>query len=360
MPPRAFIIAIALLAPLAASFAATGEGEEATAPPQFLPAARSVSNWRAQAVGNLDLPPERAQALASGAQEKGVTRCVRLNNYWCVKGTGWNGMLAADAEGHAAFASAEEGAAVAALLLRRYYMSYSRRSAQAIVSRWAPAECRVVRVASSPSASAIPLPPLRPGAKSPPGIAQTRTKLGPAPAPKATPDALSTRGVNQTLRARWMARGHGKIAKAQPRTRIAERLPPLMRAPSIAVGLGEKPMAMPELKLASLAMPVPELDRRDPARPEPLRPIINCDSETNRLKAYAQKASAGVAASPDEDLALFTPEGEPTPTLARVMENMSAVEIGPLRADKAVIAAGIARAMAAIRQAQGAKEQASR
>ena len=215
----------------------------------------------------------------------------------------------------------------------------------------APAECRVVRVASR--ASGIPLPPIRGNAKSHVGIAQTRTKLGPAP------DALSTRGVGQTLRARWIARGHGKVAKA-PRTRIAGGLPPLMRAPSIAVGLGEKPMAMPELKLASLAMPGPELDRRDPARPEPLRPIINCDSETNRLKAYAQKASAGVAASPEEDLALFTPEGEPTPNLARVMENMSAVEIGPLRADKAVIAAGIARAMAAIRQAQGAKEQASR
>ena len=346
MPPRAFIATIALLAPLAASFAATGEGEDAPAAPQFLPAARSVSNWRAQAGGNRDLPPERAQALASGAEEKGVTRCVRLNNYWCVKGVGWNGMLAADAEGHVAFATAEEGAAVAALLLRRYYLSYSRRSAQAIVSRWAPAECRVTRVASR--ASTIPLPPSRPGAKSPVGIAQTRNKLGPAP------DALSTRGVGQTLRAHWLARGHGKVAKA-PRTRIAERLPPMLRAPSIAVGLGEKPMAMPELKLASLTMPGLE-----PLRPEPLRPILNCASETNRLQAYAQKASAGVAASPDEDLALFTPEGEPTPHLARVMENMSAVEIGPLRADKAVIAAGIARAMEAIRQAQAAKEQASR
>ena len=357
MPPRAFIAAIALLTPLAASFAATGEGEDAPAPPQFLPAARSVSNWRAQAGGHLDLPPERALALASGAEEKGVTRCVRLNNYWCVKGVGWNGMLAADAEGHVAFASAEEGAAVAALLLRRYYMAYSRRSAQAIVSRWAPAECRLVRLASS--TFAIPLPPLRPGAKAPPGIAQTRGKLGPAPAPKAAPDALSTRGVGQTLRARWMARGRGKLAKA-PRTRVAERLPPMLRAPSIAVGLGEKPMAMPELKLASLTLPNPELDRKEAPRPEPTRPVVNCDSETNRLKAYAQKASAGVAASPDEDLALFTPEGEPTPHLARVMENMSAVEIGPLRADKAVIAAGIARAMDAIRQAQAAREQASR
>ena len=349
MPFRAFIATLALLAPFAASLAATGDSEEKPAPPQFLPAARSVSNWRAQAGGHLALAPERAQALASGAEERGVTRCVRLNNYWCVKGVGWNGMLAADAEGHVAFASAEEGAAVAAMLLRRYYMAYSRRSAQAIVSRWAPAECRLVRVASRPTG--IPLPPIRPGAKAPPGIAQTRTTLGPAP------DALSTRGVGQTLRARWLARGQGrvtKVAKAQPRSRIADRLPPLMRAPGIAVGLGEKPMAMPELKLASLAMPAPE-----PARPEPVRPAMTCASETTRLQAYAQKASAGVA-SPDEDLALFTPEGEPTPNLARVMENMSAVEIGPLRADKAVIAAGIARAMEAIRQAQAAKEQASR
>ena len=347
MPPRAFIATIALLAPLAASFAATGEGEEAPTPPQFLPAARSVSNWRAQAGAHLDLAPERAQALASGAEEKGVTRCVRLNNYWCVKGVGWNGMLAADAEGHVAFASAEEGAAVAALLLRRYYMSYSRRSAQAIVTRWAPAECRVTRVASR--AATIPLPRLRPGAKGPLGIAQTRNKLGPAP------NALSTRGVSQTLRARWLARGQGKVAKAPQRSRIAERLPPLMRTPSIAIGLGEKPMAMPELKLASLTMPGLE-----PLRPEPLRPIVNCASETHRLQAYAQKASAGVAASPLDDLELFTAEGEPTPNLARVMENMSAVEIGPLRADKAVIAAGVARAMEAIRQAQAAKEQASR
>ena len=348
MLARTIIATIALLTPLAAARSAGGEPDEAPpAPPQFLPAARSVSNWRAQAGGHLDLTPERARALASGAEETGVTRCVRLNNYWCVKGLGWNGMLAADAGGHAAFATAEEGAAVAALLLRRYYMAYARRSAQAIVSRWAPADCRLVTGASRPSG--IPLPPIRPGAKPAPGIAQTRNTLGPAP------DALSMRGVGQTLRARWMARGRGRAAKAQPRSRITERLPPLMRAPAIAVGLGEKPMAMPELKLASLAMPMLE-----PARPEPLRPILSCASETNRLLAYALKASAGVVASPQDDLALFTPEGEPTPNLARVMENMSAVEIGPLQADKAVIAAGIARAMAAIRQAGPVADQATR
>jgi len=352
MASRALIASLALLAP----FAAVGETGEAQAPPQFLPAARSVSNWRAQASGHLDLAPERAQALADGGDERGVTRCVRLNNYWCVKGLGWNGMIAADAEGHAAFASALEGATVAALLLWRYYRDYSRRSAKAIVSRWAPAQCGAAPLVGK--ASTIPAPPPRPGAKGLPGIAQTRSMLGPDPKPKAAPDGLSTRGIGQTLRARWMARGHvrqAKAAKAVPRSRIAAGLPPLMRAPSIAMGqgnmgLGETPMAMPELRLAALTMP----------GPEPLRPVMNCASEMSRIEAYAQKASAGVVGSPDEDLTLFTPEGEPTPNLARVMENMSAVEIGPLRADKAVIAAGIERAMGALRQARTGLDQASR
>ena len=116
------------------------------------------------------------------------------------------------------------------------------------------------------------------------------------------------------------------------------------------LGLGETPLAMPELKLAALTMP----------GPEPLRPMVNCASEMARIEAYAQKARAGVAASPEEDLALFTPEGEPTANLARVMENMSAVEIGPLRADKAVIAAGIERAMEALRPTRAGLDQASR
>ncbi len=49
-------------------------------------------------------------------------RCIKLNNYWCVKRAGWAGEIAADADGHVAFASALEGAMVAVMLLRRYYL----------------------------------------------------------------------------------------------------------------------------------------------------------------------------------------------------------------------------------------------
>ena len=66
-------------------------------------------------------------------------RCVKLNNYWCVKRAGWAGEIAADADGHVAFASALEGAMVAVMLLRRYYLVYDRHTAQAIISHWAPA-----------------------------------------------------------------------------------------------------------------------------------------------------------------------------------------------------------------------------
>lgn len=301
--------AIACLTLLAARVPALSATEEAQPPPQFAPLSRSVSNWGAEASAHL--------GLASDA-DKGVTRCVRLNNYWCVKGLRWNGMIAADGEGHAAFASAVEGAAVAALLLRRYYRDYGRKSAQAIVARWAPAQC---------------------------GVTASR---GAVRSPGSAPDALSTRGIGQTLRARWIARGRGKLAKLAKAAPRPSSLPPMMRAPSIAVGLGEAPVAMPELKLASLAAPDLIKPSPEPVRPAPARPAMSCASEANRIAAYARNASAGVADSPEADLALFTAEGEPTPNLARVMENMSAVEIGPLRASKAVVEAGIARAMEAL------------
>ncbi len=66
---------------------------------------------------------------------------MKLNNYWCVKRARWAGEIAADAEGHVAFAPAIDGALAAVMLLRRYYLDYNRRSALAILSHWAPAQC---------------------------------------------------------------------------------------------------------------------------------------------------------------------------------------------------------------------------
>ena len=73
-----------------------------------------------------------------------------------------------------------------------------------------------------------------------------------------------------------------------------------------------------------------------------LPPLTSCASDNVRLANYAAKAATDVVASPDIDLALFDAEGKPTANLAKVMANMAAVEIGPLRVSDALVQAGVA------------------
>jgi hypothetical protein len=115
----------------------------ATHGPTFKPVSREVSNWRFEAMAKLDSPIDFATRTMASKRDV-VPRCIRLNNYWCIKRAGWAGEIAADAEGHVAFASVEEGAIVAAKLLRRYYMDFGRHDALAIISHWAPAQCGTV------------------------------------------------------------------------------------------------------------------------------------------------------------------------------------------------------------------------
>jgi hypothetical protein len=142
----------------------------------YQPATRELSNWRREAVDHLNLPLLSAMALLSGYTPAAVPRCVKLNNYWCIKKAGWIGEIASDPDGHVAFVSAHEGAVVAAMLLRRYYIDFGLRSAWAIVTRWAPPEC---------------------GAGLP-----------------ASTSALVAHGLGRTLRARWLAsHRHGFTGK---------------------------------------------------------------------------------------------------------------------------------------------------
>ena len=266
----------------------------------FRPAAREVSNWRAEARGGLDLPLFAGLSLARGVEPRGLSRCVRLNNYWCIKRAGWAGEIAADAEGHVAFSSAAEGALVAALLLRKYYVEYKRRSALDIVSRWAPAQC---------------------------GGALAR--------------GLAPRGLRQTLRGRWLAaHGRGSVGRSAKRgagvrrSTVTERPVPMLRTPTIAVGISEIPLS--SARLASLNV----FAETGPARPGASAPS-GCASETQRINNYAARAIEGVANNINDDLGLFDETGAPTPALALVMANMAAVEIGPLKADPALIDAAV-------------------
>ena len=158
--------------------------------PYFGAVARAVSNWREEAGASLMPTSLALVAKYSGTDPAFVARCVKLNNYWCIKQARWAGELGGDAEGHTGFATAADGADAAAQLLRRYYRDYSRRTALAIVRRWAPAECGIARpVAASPRVDGAP-------------------KRAAAPAPKVSA-ALAPRGIGNTLRARFLA-GHAR------------------------------------------------------------------------------------------------------------------------------------------------------
>ncbi|SFK17782.1 hypothetical protein [Methylocapsa palsarum] len=290
----------------------------AAALPVFRPADRSVSNWKAQSADNLTFPHDAA--LADDVPN--VPRCVKLNNYWCVKRAGWTGELAADAEGHVAFASASEGAIVAAMLLRRYYLNYGLHSAKAILSRWAPAQCE----------SAVFL--------------GNRAKAQRNVSKTASLTWIATRGIGNTLRARWLAshrpgftgsraasaeKPANKTASTFYRSRVPTRTVSLMRAPEIAVGMGERALDHAPIKIELFDSPGPPETRGAP-----------CPSEGQRLLNYAIRAIEGLASSPDEDLNLFSRDGTPGTNLPLLMRNMAGVEIGPLSVRKDLIDQAVA------------------
>jgi hypothetical protein len=299
-----------MLAELLAIVISTGALEKWPAPVLYQPVERAVSNWRLQAALHLDGPAERRIGFVTASmQPANLPRCIRLNNYWCIKSARWNGEIATDNEGHVAFSSADEGATVAAQLLRRYYVDFGRKSAMAIVSRWAPAECGSSVVAG-------------------PGGKRTRVNV----------NRLAVRGIGGTLRARWLASHRPGGARrgsrvAVVRSRVPDRAMPMLRAPSIVVGMGERtaPVTLAPVRLASLELPA------SIGKPEPVVPLIACAGDAVRIRNYAGKIIEGIAANDTADLKLFDDQGQPTPNLAHAMLNMASVEIGPFRVETSLV-----------------------
>ncbi len=317
MSPLASLRVLAVAAVLATAAHAQTPAPQAAV---FAARDRAVSTWRAQAAANLQLPADVAAALLAG-QDRPVARCVKLNNYWCIKKAGWAGEIASDAEGHVAFSSAAEGAAVAALLLKRYYVDFNRRSALAIISRWAPAQCGglVARGASSRK--------------------------------------LSVSALGTTLRARWLAThsrgfaapaaGLSKAAARPRRSVVADHIGRMMPTPQIALGVGGAERPVTPITLDALLQSDPGAPRSRSQLGSVTGPAPSasaCAGDGARVAAYAGKAAAGIAAGSDGDIGLFDAEGQPTGNLATMMANMARVEIGPLAATPALIQAGIADA----------------
>ncbi len=312
---RAFSLAVALgrgsLTVLALLSFASPAGADPS--PVFNPTERAVSTWRAEAGDHLDLSLRQAESLKGDTPS--VARCVRLNNYWCIKKAGWNGEIAADGEGHVAFASATAGAAVAALLLKRYYVDFNRRTATAIIAHWAPAACGGTGGGASLS-------------------------------------SLTIKGIGGTLRARWLA-GHARgfvtpltrRSAAPRRSVVAARLPTMMPAPTIAAGLAiaDRPITLDALLAASPNAP-PSRSMIGMRRGSLVAASNGGGCDGGHVAAYAAKAASGIATGADGDLELFTADGQPTANLALMMSNMARVEIGPLGAKRALVDEGIAEA----------------
>jgi hypothetical protein len=284
-------------------------------PPTYQPQERAVGNWRIESALALDLAPIGALRQAIGSEPSQTPRCVKLNNYWCIKRAGWNGEIASDPDGHVAFSTAEEGAAVAALLLRRYYVDYKRHTAREIASRWAPTQCS----ASLNLSLGGPL--------------VSRAGLSRMLPQRPLPMGLAPRGIANTLRARWLAaHGRGGVAFAATRVRSPTRQKKLdlEPAPAIAEGMGETPHKALVGGGASAAI-------------APFAPVADCSGDLIRINNYASHIAEGVAGSPDQDLHLFDEAGQPSENLAKVMTNMAAVEIGPLRARPALVSYAVSQ-----------------
>ncbi|KQO71036.1 hypothetical protein [Methylobacterium sp. Leaf89] len=367
---------------------ASAASERNSAPfPVFESEGRAVSNWRYEAAESLRPASLALVARYTSGAPAFVARCVKLNNYWCIKKARWNGEIGADSEGHTGFATAADGADAAAQLLRRYYREFGRRSALAIVRRWAPAECRI-------GGSVAPLASRRTG-----------TRISPEIAP---------RGIGGTLRARFLARhsrggisraaivGRGGPLRIQPwsplarlrgrpspvretakgpaSTKLAAATPSksaLLVRPSEILVKPSTMIARPSVLLVepsavlsaastaqqrvpptkagsvahlqerfvaeSAALPaitagtssLPPLDLSVPA------PV--CGNDETRIRNYATRIAASVGLKVEDDLELFGPDGRPLPNLRPVMQAMSSVELGALRAAPALVETAIER-----------------
>lgn len=329
MTPQ-MILALALAARAFLPGGGDGAAEAPSQPAQdaqtlqarYEPESREVTNWRREAMEALEPKPVVALAALFKAERPFVTRCVKLNNYWCIKSARWNGELATDSEGHVGFASAEHGADAAATLLRRYYLEFNRKSALDIVRRWAPAECNL--------ATGIG------------GMAM-----------------LAVRGIGGTVRAQYLASRRKKggavryTAKAGPNGRpgrVSVVIPitpktPQYRVPSIAEGMGEKPKASPP-SAAARRKPVkePAVTASAAPRPAPKVQVANaCPSEEQRHRNYAGRMIEGLGLKPTDDLKLFAEDGTPQPNLTHVMLAMSAFELGVLRAGPDLVETAVQR-----------------
>lgn len=117
--------------------------------PTYDAASRVVSNWKEQSVAHLGV------AESDLAKHK-FLRCIKLNNYWCLKDMGWNGRLGRDADNHTAFVNGEMAARAAVRNFRTAYSTRGRKTAFQIMSVYAPPDdCNGSKAGTRPDGTCI-------------------------------------------------------------------------------------------------------------------------------------------------------------------------------------------------------------
>ncbi len=336
-----------------------------------------MSNWRGETRDGL-MPLSLAwTAWAAPADPAFVARCVKLNNYWCIKRARWDGEIGGPGGHTDGFATAGHGADAAVSLLRRYYGSTgaARRSPSsgAGLRRNARARSR-----PAPRRGARPGPGLpgsrRPGAAGPrphPAGAlprQPRPGRGaPAGRPDAPPGGARPPGRRQPLAGPALVgarpdagpaapAGAGRHGGGAPHHRHRHRRGAARHRLDRRVGRAGPD---PRRRAAGRGGRRPADARRRPglvaaAGLAPARAPLRLRRGPH--PGLCRRIAGSVGVKPGDDLELFTADGRATPRLAPVLLAMSSVELGALRASPALVAAAIARAdaerTAARRQAE--------
>lgn len=88
-------------------------------------------------------------------------RCIRQNNYWCVKtpkGDTWRGQVGSDKSGHAIFADPVYSARAFARLMRNYRFKHEIITARELAMRYAPPSDCIGTLSYCPRSSSTPIP----------------------------------------------------------------------------------------------------------------------------------------------------------------------------------------------------------
>ncbi|NKC11708.1 MAG: hypothetical protein GKR94_05745 [Gammaproteobacteria bacterium] len=116
---------------LATLVLATVVSQSGLAGPEYDLESRLVNNWKSEAISHLIITEQQLE------RHKTV-RCMKLNNYWCLKDFGWKGRLGKDSDHHTAFKTGFWAARAIVRNTRTAYIRRKRKSAFQIMEAYAP------------------------------------------------------------------------------------------------------------------------------------------------------------------------------------------------------------------------------